>query len=290
MNAAGTIGDWLRWASRELAASSSTARLDAELLLAFATGLRRSSIIAFPERRPAPDAGPRLRELTRRRASGVPLAYLVGEKSFYSVTVRVGPDVLVPRAETETLVDAALARLAGRSAPAVLDLGTGSGAMALAIKRECPTASVTAADSSLSALARAGANARRLRLDIRFVASDWWSAFGDRRFDLVVCNPPYVRSEDPHFDGPLRFEPRAALDGGGDGLDAIRAVLAGAAQRLAAGGVLLLEHGYDQRPAVAELAARAGLAVCAESDDLAGLPRMAMLERFSTAIAIENRG
>lgn len=274
MNEAGTVGDWLRWARGQLAASSDSARLDAELLVAFATGLSRSSVMAFPERRAEPAAAARLRELTRRRVSGVPLAYLVGEKSFYSVTLEVGPGVLVPRAETEMLVDAALAHLAGRAAPSVLDLGSGSGAMALAIKQEYPAASVTGADWSRAALARAARNARRLSLDVDWVVSDWWSAFGERRFDLVVCNPPYVPSADPHFESALRHEPREALDGGDDGLDAIRAVLAGAAEALAGGGLLLLEHGYDQRAAVAALAARCGLAVCGQSDDLAGLPRM----------------
>lgn len=280
MSESATVGEWVRWACRRLEATSPSARLDAELLLAFATGLPRSSILGFPERRAEHRVGERFRELTRQRRAGVPLAYLTGEKSFYSVTVGVGPEVLVPRAETELLVDEALSRLAGRPA-AVLDLGTGSGAIALAIKSECSAARVTAVDRSLAALTRAKANARRLALDVSFAASDWWGALGDYRFDLVVCNPPYVRSRDPHFEGPLRFEPRTALDGGDDGLAAIRSVLAGAARRLAAGGALLLEHGYDQRPAVAALAPQAGLTVSAERDDMEGRPRLAVLQATS---------
>lgn len=274
-----TVGDWLRWAASRLGAGDAGARLDAELLLAFATGQPRSAILAFPERRPAPAACVRLRRLVRRRRMGVPLAYLTGEKAFYSVTVEVGPDVLVPRPETELLVDEALARLGrGAPAPSVLDLGTGSGAIALAVKREWPAARVAAADSSAAALARAGRNARLLGLDVELVATDWWAALEGRRFDLVVCNPPYVASGDPHFEGPLRFEPRAALDGGDDGLGAIRRVLAGAARHVTAGGALLLEHGQDQRAAVTALAAPSGLRVAAVRDDLAGRPRLAVLE------------
>ncbi|MBN1240971.1 MAG: peptide chain release factor N(5)-glutamine methyltransferase [Gammaproteobacteria bacterium] len=304
----------VRAAAARLEPVSGSPRLDAELLLAAAAGVPRSAVIAFPERELDAAALKALDALVARRAEGEPLAYLLGSREFFALTLDVGPAVLVPRPETEHLVEEALARLpppaAGsrgatrvaqaatravardaargaadgaslenRRGPAVLDLGTGSGALALAVKQQRPDAAVTGADSSLAALAVARANAAKLGLDVLWVESSWFDALGGRRYDAILCNPPYVRSGDPHFDGPLRFEPRAALDGGPDGLDAIREILAAAPRHLEPRGLLLLEHGYDQQAAVAALASEMGFERLAAGRDLAGRERYVVLRK-----------
>jgi release factor glutamine methyltransferase len=261
-------------AEAELRPVTDTARLEAELLLAQATGLARAAIIAGPERTIGADAASRFEVLVARRSRGEPLAYIVGYREFYSLGLAVGPAVLVPRPETEALVDAALDRLAKLGAK-VLDLGTGSGAIALALKHERRDLAVTAVDCDAAALEIARANARALGLEIRCLRSDWYAALAGERFDLVVSNPPYVASGDPHFEGALAHEPRIALDGGGDGLKAHRAILRDAHLHLAPGGRLLVEHGFEQREALTRLASASGLTLDAAIDDLAGLPRVA---------------
>jgi release factor glutamine methyltransferase len=254
-----------------------TARLDAELLLGEAAGLTRAAVISQPERAIGVAAAARFESLVARRACGEPLAYVVGHKEFYSLSLAVGPAVLVPRPETELLVDAALERLAETGA-SVLELGTGSGAIALALKRERRDLAITAVDRDDAALAVARANAASHGLDVRWLRSDWYRAVAGERFDLIVSNPPYVASEDPELAGSLRHEPRVALDGGADGLDAHRAILRGARAHLAGGGCLVVEHGFDQRDALTRLAAESGLRLAAAIDDLAGLPRVACFE------------
>jgi len=257
-------------------AALETAALDAELLLAATAGVPRSAVIAFPERAVSADVAARYRALVARRAAGEPVAYLLGRKEFYSLDLEVTPDVLIPRPETELLVEHALARLPAGERRAVLDLGTGSGAIALAIKHARPAADVTAADASDAALEVAARNAARLGLAVRFVRSDWFAALAGERFDLIACNPPYVRSDDPALE-ELKFEPRAALDGGGDGLAAFRAVLARAREHLAPEGLLLFEHGHDQRGALVALAAAHGFEPAALAADYARQPRVAVL-------------
>jgi len=270
-------GDAVSVAAALLARASDTPRLDAELLLAHAVPTRRSSVIAFPERPLEDRAAIRFAALVARRAAGEPLAYVVGTKEFRSLRLAVGPAVLVPRPETEHLVDAALARLERVAAPAVLDLGTGSGAIALAMKAERPDAAVVGVDASVDALAVARANGERLGLDVEWVRSNWFAALGGRTFDAILCNPPYVESGDPHLDA-LAHEPRAALDGGPDGLDAIRAVLRDAPARLSPGGALIVEHGSGQQADVIALAARTGFDVAEGGRDLAGRDRYVVLE------------
>lgn len=270
--------DAVRAATAALAGASDTPRLDAELLVAHAVPAARSAVIAFPERPLSVDAARRLAALVARRAAGEPLAYVVGRKEFRSLDLAVGPAVLVPRPETEHLVDAALARLDGVASPQVLDLGTGSGAIALAIKAERPDASVVAVDASDAALDVARANGARLGFAVEWRSSDWFAAVRDRTFDAILCNPPYVASGDPHLAG-LAHEPRAALDGGPDGLDAIRVVLRDAPPRLRADGVLIVEHGSEQQADVAALAVAAGLDVVERGRDLAGLDRYVVLAR-----------
>ncbi len=267
-----SLGTLRAWGAAVLAPSD-TARLDAELLLADAAGVPRAAVIAFPERTVDAAAAARFRAAVARRAAGEPLAYLVGRKEFYGLPLDVTPAVLVPRPETELVVEQALARLPPEAPCTVLDLGTGSGAIALAIASERPLAAVTAVDSSAAALEVARRNGERLGLVVRWIESDWFAALGDERFDVIVCNPPYVREDDPGLAGALAFEPRAALAAGADGLAAFAAVLDGAARHLAPGGELLLEHGHDQQEALAALARERGLAAVARYRDYAGHPR-----------------
>ena len=273
-----SLGGLVADAARALSTVSATPRLDAELLLAHAAGVARSMIIAFPERDTSSDLVARFRALLARRLDGEPLAYITGVKDFHSISLRVTPAVLIPRPETECLVDEALAMLDARPDCSVLDLGTGSGAIALAIKRARPSAAVTAVDASAAALTVARTNARSLDLDIRCVESDWFAGLRTERFDLIVCNPPYVPSGDPVLAGALRHEPRQALDGGSDGLDAIRIVLNEAPAHLAPDGALLIEHGHDQQEDVEALARERDYRTVAKRRDLSGLPRLLVLQ------------
>ena len=252
------------------------ARLDAQLLLAGQLGRSRAWLLAHDDERVDPDVAARVCGLLRARAEGVPLAYLTGTREFRGLQLAVGPAVLVPRPETEGLVDWALEQLPppvpGRT-PAVLDLGTGSGALALALKHARTDLDVTATDASATALAVAEANGRALGLPVRWRHGDWWSAVDGQRFDLVVANPPYIAAGDPHLDA-LRHEPLAALTPGGDGLDALRIIVGGAPVHLRPGAALLLEHGHDQGAAVRALLTRAGFEGVATRRDLAGHERL----------------
>ena len=253
-SATSSLGELVEWGCRELADASSSPRLDTELLLGMVAGRRRSAILGFPEDMVSTAANEHFRSVIEARRAGVPLAYLTGHKEFYSLELDVSRDTLVPRPETELLVDLALAQLASASEARVLDLGTGCGAIALSLGRERPRIHITAVDVSPAALRIAQQNATRLALDVRFIKSSWFDELGDVRYDLIVANPPYVASSDPTLTTELRHEPRAALDGGEDGLDAIRLILAGARDHLRSRGHIMLEHGYDQGPAVAALA------------------------------------
>lgn len=253
-------------------------RLDAQLLLAHALGRDRAWIVAHPE---AHVANAELAtNAMRLRAEGEPLAYLVGHKAFHRLDLAVDRRVLIPRPETETLVDWALELLDGplgfEQNARVLDLGTGSGALALALKAARPCIHATAVDASDAALEVARANARRLALTVTFLSGDWWHAFDGvisrPCFDLIVANPPYVRDGDPHL-ASLASEPAAALVSGPDGLDAIRTITAGAAAHLSKGGWLLVEHGHDQADSVAGLMAAADLCDIDRRPDLGGVTR-----------------
>jgi release factor glutamine methyltransferase len=271
----------LATAVHDLAAASDTPRLDAELLLAFATGRSRSSLLAFPERTVAPAAASAFAALIARRSQGEPVAYLTGTREFYSLTLAVDPAVLIPRPETELCVEAVLARCAPLRRPAVLDVGTGSGAIALAVKHTCVHARVTGVDVSAGALAVARANAERLGLSVRWLESSWFASVEGERFDVIVSNPPYVRSAD--VSGALVFEPRLALDGGSDGCHAYRMLLGAADRHLNDGGALVLEHGAEQRAELVALAEVSGWRVVAMHDDLAGRARVLVLERSAAA-------
>ncbi|WP_119153883.1 peptide chain release factor N(5)-glutamine methyltransferase [Caldimonas tepidiphila] len=250
-------------------------RLDAQALLGHVLGRPRSWLLAH-DGDALPEAEQRRYEaLVRRRAAGEPFAYLVGEKEFWGLSLQVGPAVLVPRPDTETLVEWALECLHGLATPRVADLGTGSGAIALALKSARPDARICAVDLSPEALAIARGNAARLGLEIEFRAGHWWQAFGGEAqagFELVVSNPPYIAEGDPHLPA-LRHEPGMALSSGADGLDAIREIVAGAPAHLAAGGRLLFEHGHDQGAAVRALLEHAGFAQVQTRRDLGGNER-----------------
>jgi len=235
-------------------------------------------VLASPERALDAADAKLFRALLARRARGEPLAYLTGEREFFSLPLAVSSSVLIPRAETELLVELALAAVASASRPAVLDVGTGSGAIALAVKRARGDAVVTATDQSTAALDVARANAARFALEVRFVESRWFEALGGEAFDVIVSNPPYVRSAE--VTGALAFEPRLALDGGADGLDAYRALFAAAAAHLELRrSRLLVEHGADQRSELVALAEANGWRVAAAHDDLAERPRVLELDR-----------
>ena len=243
---------------------------ETRMLLAAATGLSEAAILAFPERVLSAEAQRQYLAFLARRAAGEPVAYILGRKEFYGMELEVTPAVLVPRPETELLVDLALAR----KPASLLDLGTGSGAIALALKRHLPSARVVAADASAEALAVAQRNAARLGLDIEWRLGRWFAPLAGERFEGIVCNPPYVAVGDPHL-AALPFEPRLALLAGADGLDAIRLVAREAPAHLVPGGWLLLEHGMGQNEAVRALLEAAGLETEAGWPDLAGIPRVA---------------
>ena len=227
-------------------------RLDAQLIVAWRLGQSRSWVIAHDDEVIDAARAAAIGAAFARRAAGEPLAYLLGEKEFHGLLLHVDANVLVPRPDTEVLVDWAIELLHGRSGATVVDLGTGSGAIALAVKHARPDADMLATDISPAAIGVAKANAARLSLAVDFAESAWWSTLADRRFDLVLGNPPYIAGGDAHL-AALRHEPTLALTPGGDGLGALREIIRGAAAHMTTHAWLLLEHGYDQADAVQAL-------------------------------------
>jgi release factor glutamine methyltransferase len=251
------------------------ARREAQMLLGHALGASRAWLLAHGDEAADPSSAAVFRNLVQRRRAGEPVAYLVGRREFYGLDYRVTPDVLIPRADTETLIDTALEKLTQR-APQVLDLGTGSGCVAITIAHERPAARVTAVDVSAAALNVARDNAFALGVDVEFVQGTWFEPLAGSRFDLIVSNPPYVAAGDPHLQqGDLRFEPATALTSGKDGLTDLRLIVAGAPAYLRAGGWLLFEHGFDQADACRDLLRDAGFGELINRADIAGLPRVA---------------
>ncbi|HEY5993098.1 MAG TPA: peptide chain release factor N(5)-glutamine methyltransferase [Gallionellaceae bacterium] len=255
---------------------SSSARLEVQYLLQHVLGKPRAWLLAHAETILNPeqlaDYGARLQQ----RLRGEPIAYILGEREFYGLKFKVTPATLIPRPETELLVEQALQRIPQERPCQVLDLGAGSGAIALSIAHERPKSGVVAVDASLAALEVAQENAARLGIrNANFLHGDWYASLGGRRFDLIVSNPPYVAKNDPHLQqGDLRFEPASALASGTDGLDDIRRIVDGAGSHLEPGGWLLLEHGYDQAVRVRELLERAGFAEVFSVRDLGDIERV----------------
>ena len=250
--------------------------LDAQVLLAHVLACDRAWLAAHAADALPREAADAFFALAKRRREGEPVAYLTGVREFWGLRLAVSPAVLIPRPETETLVELALARLPSDRELSVIDLGTGSGAIALALAHERPQTRVIATDTSAQALELAEANARRLGLaNVEFMKSDWYERVVDRRFDLIAANPPYVEPGDAHLaDGDLRFEPRSALVPGRDGLAALRVIVGGASTHLVPGGTLIVEHGYDQADAVRALFVDCGLVEIVAARDLAGIPRV----------------
>ncbi|MFP4893146.1 peptide chain release factor N(5)-glutamine methyltransferase [Paraburkholderia sp. EG304] len=256
--------------------------LEARILLTHVLGWRRTQLITRGEEPLERASADRYRALEARRIAGEPVAQLVGAREFFGLEFEVTPQVLIPRPETELLVETALAAIEARPRPRVLDLGTGTGAIAVAIASMRPDAKLWALDRSADALAVAARNGARL-LDakrpggaVTFLHSDWYGSLDAAlRFDAIVSNPPYIASGDPHLaEGDLRFEPRGALTDEADGLSAIRAIVAGAPERLVADGALWIEHGYDQAEAVRALLSTGGFAEVRSERDLAGIERI----------------
>ena len=262
--------------AQTLAAMAGLPTLEARMLLTHVTGLSRTQLITRDGEHLTPAQRDTLATLLARRLAGEPMAYLLGEREFFGRPFHVTPDVLIPRPDTEVAVEAVLARLTSVRAPRVLDLGTGSGALAVTIACERTDADVWATDISEGALAVAQGNARLLgAANMHFLISDWYTALpADLQFDLIVSNPPYIAAGDPHLgEGDLRFEPIDALTDHGDGLTDLAAIIAGAAARLRPGGWLLLEHGYDQAEATRALLEQSGFAEVFSARDLGGHER-----------------
>ena len=249
-----------------------SSRLDpreARLLLAAAAGFSEASVVAYPERSLPPRALEQFLDFAERRGNGEPVAYILGRKEFYGLELSVNPAVLIPRPETELLVELALQR----NFASVADLGTGSGAIALALKRHRPRARVVAVEASAAALVVARRNAVRLGLDIELLHGEWLAPLAGQRFDLLVANPPYVAQGDPHLAG-LAFEPKGALVSGPEGLDALNRISRDGPPHVVSGGWLLLEHGMGQDQAVRDFLHGNGLEEVTTWPDLAGIPRV----------------
>jgi release factor glutamine methyltransferase len=270
----------LQSASQRLTAISPTPRLDAELLLAYAIKRSRTYLLAWPEAVPSPAQADRFQHLVERRCQGEPIAYLIGRREFWSHEFEVQPWVLVPRPETEVLVEKALALIPPESSWQIADLGTGSGAIAVCLGLERPKARLIATDLCPKALAVAKANARRIGArNLIFVRGDWLASFAEASLDLIVSNPPYVAATDPHLKGEIRFEPALALIGGRDGMDCFRRLIPQAYRCLKPGGFLLLEHAPEQELALLELLARTGFEGIVCHPDLEGRPRVTQAQR-----------
>ncbi len=247
------------------------------MLTAHALRQRSSALYAFPERAVSEALARRHANCIERRRRGEPVAYITGERGFWNLTLAVDRRALIPRPETECLVEAALARMSRRAR--VLDLGTGSGAVALAVAASCPTANVHGVDCDPDCVALARHNAERLGISAAFFESDWFSAVRGT-YDAILANPPYVADGDPHLHrGDLRFEPREALAGGSDGLSHLRRIVRRAPNHLARGGTLLVEHGCDQAEPVTALFRDAGFEGIYTLSDLASLPRVTLGKR-----------
>lgn len=275
------IDSALAWASSCIAACSETARLDAELLLAFCLEKPRSYLYSRPDQALSETSWQRYQELVRKRLKPTPIAYLLGSREFYSLEFLTTPAALVPRPETELLVELALEQIPLEHPCRVCDLGTGSGIIAITLKKQRPLASLYATDVDPACLALARENAERHEVDIEFIESDWYRQLPTGLvFDVVVSNPPYIAANHPFLkQGDLPAEPEVALTPGATGLEALQQIVSRAKDYLVEGGYLILEHGYDQQAMVAELLAVHGFGEIRCVSDYSDLPRTSIAKR-----------
>lgn len=278
MTTAPSIHSALQNAQKTLREVSDTARIDAEILLAHVLDCTRTYLRTWPEHALTIEQHEQFLKLLARRLAGEPIAHLTGKRDFWDMTLRVTTDTLIPRPETETLVELALAKIPPDASWRIADLGTGSGAIALAIARERPQCQITATDISPAALEVARDNAARLKIqNIRFALGRWLEPLAGEQFEMIVSNPPYIHPTDPHLhQGDLRFEPRTALQSGPDGLSDIRTICTEARQHLRPPGWLLLEHGYDQGNAVPSILRELGYQQIQMTRDMAQNDRVSL--------------
>jgi release factor glutamine methyltransferase len=271
-----TIRQALSEARRRLQATSPSPAVDASILLCHVLGCSPGHLIAWPDKQLSPHQAMQFEQILQQRLEGRPVAYITGEREFWSLSLKVTSDVLIPRPETETLVELVLEKFSSSPALTVADLGTGSGAIACALAVERPAWNIIATDSSGEALDIARHNASVHKLgNIRFVHGQWLEPLTGLDFDLIISNPPYIAIDDPHLaQGDVRFEPEAALASGKQGMDAIRHLAQQAGQRLKAGGWLIVEHGYDQQQPVYDCFLQGGFEDILQLTDLAGQPRV----------------
>lgn len=271
-----TIQRLLALAAERLTPASETALLDAEILLCHCLHKTRSFLRAWPEHHPRPEQTVCFLNLLEQRLQGNPIAYLTGEREFWSRNFKVSPDVLIPRPDSELLIELSLEWLPADQACKIIDLGTGSGILAITLAAERPLADVTASDISLSALNIARQNAEQLKTgNVRFLQSHWFEEVTEQSFDLVISNPPYIAENDSHLSqGDVRFEPYAALVSDENGLKDIRSIAEQARRHLKGGGHLLVEHGYNQQAEVQAIFEALNYRQVATHTDLSGNPRV----------------
>lgn len=276
-----TIANTLSTATKQLSTVSNTARLDSEILLAHTLDITRAQLLARSNTILTTEQQALFQQLLERRLNGEPIAYIVGSQEFWSLPFKVTPDTLIPRPETELLVELALQQWSANSVIRVADLGTGSGAVALALSHERPHWQIVATDNSTAALTIAQQNAANLNIqNVQFVLGNWCDALAAELFNLIISNPPYVSSNDPHLaQGAVCFEPRGALVGGADGLQDLRCIVQQAPKHLLSGGWLLLEHGFDQAAAVRTLLLAQGYTEVRSVYDLSRKERVSMGKR-----------
>lgn len=274
-----SIHQALLTATQQLADQHDTASLDAELLLAHVLHKSRAWLYTWPEQELDTNQLEQFHQLVQRRMNGEPVAHLIGTQEFWSLSLQVSPDTLIPRPETERLVELALERIPSDANWRIADLGTGSGAIALAVAKERPACQIIATDKSTAALDIAKENARLNQIaNVTFLQGDWLAAVKDEPpFEMILSNPPYIKEDDPHLQqGDVRFDPDSALQAGTEGLDDLQQIIEQALAHLKPGGWLLLEHGYDQRTAVLQSLQQAGFEQFEDYPDLAGQPRVAV--------------
>lgn len=278
MTTQSTIAHILQLAQQKLRKISESARSDAEILLAHALDCTRTYLRIWPQRTLTIEQRDQFLKLLARRLEGEPIAYLTGQRDFWDMTLEVSPDTLIPRPETETLIELALAKIPLDATWRIADLGTGSGAIALTIARERPRCQLTATDISPATLAIAHRNAEQLKVNnVTFTKGPWCAPLANAQFEMIVSNPPYIHPDDPHLQqGDLRFEPLNALQSGADGLADIRIICAEARKHLRPAGWLLLEHGYDQGTAVPAILHELGYQQIHTEKDLAKNDRVSL--------------